>query len=60
MRRGGRRAFRVAGPTWSVERIAEMRNQWHSANPVGNQPVMLLVIDQVVAGHSNMVLRKPG
>jgi quercetin dioxygenase-like cupin family protein len=40
--------------------IVEMRNQWHSANPVGNQPVVLLVIDQVVAGNSNMVLRKPG
>lgn len=39
--------------------IVEMRNQWHSANPVGNQPVMLLVIDQVVADHSNVVLRKP-
>ena len=40
--------------------IVEVRNQWHSANPVGDQPVMLLVIDQVAAGHSNMVMRKPG
>jgi quercetin dioxygenase-like cupin family protein len=40
--------------------IVEVRNQWHSANPVGDQPVVLLVIDQVVAGHSNMVMRKPG
>lgn len=40
--------------------IVEMRNQWHSAKPVGDQPVVLLVIDQVVAGHSNMVLRKLG
>jgi hypothetical protein len=30
------------------------------ANPVGNQPVGLLVIDQLVAGQSNMVMRKPG
>jgi quercetin dioxygenase-like cupin family protein len=39
--------------------IVEMRNEWHSADTVGNQPVVLLVIDQVVAGHSNVVLRKP-
>jgi quercetin dioxygenase-like cupin family protein len=39
--------------------IVEMRNQWHSAKPIGDQPVMLLVIDQVAPGHSNVVLRKP-
>lgn len=36
--------------------IAEVIGQCHSGRAVGDTPVQLLVIDQVVRGHSNTVL----
>jgi quercetin dioxygenase-like cupin family protein len=38
--------------------IVEVRGQWHFGTAVGTEPVTLLVIDQVEAGHGNTVLRK--
>lgn len=37
--------------------IVEAIGQWHAAVNVGNTPVRLLVIDQVVPGHSNTIFR---
>jgi quercetin dioxygenase-like cupin family protein len=37
--------------------IAEVIGQWHTGRNTGDTPVQLLVIDQVVPGHSNTVLR---
>jgi quercetin dioxygenase-like cupin family protein len=37
--------------------IAEVIGQWHAGRNIGDTPVRLLVIDQVVPGHSNTVLR---
>ena len=37
--------------------IAEVIDQWHTGRNIGDTPVRLLVIDQVVPGHSNTVLR---
>ena len=37
--------------------IAEVIGQRHTARNTGDTPVQLLVIDQVVPGHSNTVLR---
>ena len=37
--------------------IVEVSNTWHSGTPVGDEPVVLLVIDQVEAGHDNTVLQ---
>jgi len=37
--------------------IAEVIGQWHTGRNIGDTPVRLLVIDQVVPGHSNTVLR---
>jgi quercetin dioxygenase-like cupin family protein len=37
--------------------IVEVIGQWHTARNSGDKPVRLLVIDQVVPGHSNTVLR---
>jgi quercetin dioxygenase-like cupin family protein len=39
--------------------IAEVIGQWHTGRNASDTPVRLLVIDQVVPGHSNTVLR-PG
>ena len=38
--------------------IVEVANTWHSGTAVGDEPVVLLVIDQVEAGHDNTVLQK--
>ncbi|MGO9602253.1 MAG: cupin domain-containing protein [Candidatus Binataceae bacterium] len=40
--------------------IAEVINQWHIGRNAGDTPVRLLVIDQVVPGHSNTVYRAEG
>jgi quercetin dioxygenase-like cupin family protein len=37
--------------------IAEVIGQWHTGRNTSDTPVRLLVIDQVVPGHSNTVLR---
>ena len=37
--------------------IAEVIGQWHTGRNTGDTPVRLLVIDQIVPGHSNTVLR---
>ena len=37
--------------------IAEVIGQWHTGRNSGDTPVRLLVIDQVVPGHSNTILR---
>ena len=37
--------------------IVEVRDEWHFGAALGNEPVVLLVIDQVEAGHTNTVLR---
>ncbi len=37
--------------------VVEVRNQWHYGTAVGDQPVVLLVIDQVEAGHANTILK---
>ena len=37
--------------------IAEVIGQWHTGRNTGDTPVRLLVIDQVVPGHSNTILR---
>ena len=37
--------------------IAEVIRQWHTGRNIGDTPVRLLVIDQVVPGHSNTVFR---
>lgn len=38
--------------------IIEALDQWHHAEPVGTEPVKLLVIDQVEKDHANIELRK--
>ncbi len=38
--------------------IVEAREQWHSGVAVGTKPAVLIVIDQVEAGHSNTVLKQ--
>ncbi len=38
--------------------IVEMRDQWHFGAAVGDQPVILLVIDQMEDGQSNTVRRE--
>ena len=38
--------------------IVEVSNAWHSGTAVGDEPVVLLVIDQVEAGHDNTVLQR--
>ena len=38
--------------------MPEVIKQWHSGKNVGDTPVSLLVIDQVVPGESNTILRK--
>jgi quercetin dioxygenase-like cupin family protein len=38
--------------------IIEAINQWHHAENIGNEPVKLLVIDQVEHADSNVVMRK--
>jgi quercetin dioxygenase-like cupin family protein len=38
--------------------IAEVIGQWHTGRNIGDTPVRLLVIDQVVPGHSNTILSK--
>jgi quercetin dioxygenase-like cupin family protein len=35
--------------------IVEVVNQWHAGKNAGDTPVQLLVIDQVVPGHSNTI-----
>jgi quercetin dioxygenase-like cupin family protein len=37
--------------------IVEVSNTWHYGTVVGTEPVVLLVIDQVEAGHGNTVLK---
>lgn len=37
--------------------IVEVRDEWHSGTAVGSEPVVLVVIDQVEAGHNNTVLQ---
>ena len=37
--------------------IVEVQNMWHYGTAVGPEPVVLLVIDQVEAGHTNTVLK---
>lgn len=37
--------------------IVEVSNVWHSGTVVGNEPAVLLVIDQVEAGHRNTLLQ---
>ena len=37
--------------------IVEVTNLWHSGTAVGDEPAVLLVIDQVQAGHGNTVLQ---
>ena len=37
--------------------IAEIVAQWHSGRTIGHSPVRLLVIDQVVPGHSNTIFQ---
>jgi len=37
--------------------IVEVTNTWHSGTAVGDEPAVLLVIDQVEAGHSNTLLQ---
>jgi quercetin dioxygenase-like cupin family protein len=37
--------------------IAEVIGQWHTSRNTSDTPVRLLVIDQIVPGHSNTVLR---
>jgi quercetin dioxygenase-like cupin family protein len=37
--------------------MAEVVNQWHTGKNAGNTPVRLLVIDQVVPGHLNTIIR---
>lgn len=49
----GRKTYRYKAGDF----IAEVIGQWHTARNVGDRPVELLVIDQVVPGHSNTVLR---
>jgi quercetin dioxygenase-like cupin family protein len=41
------------------EFIVEARGQWHFGTALGLEPVVLLVIDQVEAGHPNTVLKDP-
>ena len=38
--------------------IAEVIGQWHTGRNIGDTPVRLLVIDQVIPGHSNTILNK--
>jgi quercetin dioxygenase-like cupin family protein len=38
--------------------IVEMLDTWHFGENVGNEPVRLVVIDQVEAGQSNTILQK--
>ena len=38
--------------------MAEVVNQWHSGKNIGDATVRLLVIDQVVPGHSNTIVRR--
>ena len=42
------------------EFIVEARDQWHFGKAVGNEPLVLLVIDQVEAGHDNTIRRPAG
>ncbi len=37
--------------------IVEVHDEWHSSIALGNSPTVLLVIDQVVAGHAPAVLK---
>jgi quercetin dioxygenase-like cupin family protein len=37
--------------------IVETQNTWHSGTAIGDEAVVLLVIDQVEAGHLNTVLQ---
>src|SRR5262249_48832410 len=39
------------------EFFAEVIGQWHTGRNIGNAPVKLLMIDQVVAGRSNTILQ---
>jgi len=39
--------------------IVEVSNTWHFGTAVGNEPAILLVIDQIEAGHSNTILQEP-
>lgn len=48
----------IAGKTYRYKAgdfIAEVIGQWHTGRNVGDTPVRLLVIDQVVPGHLNTV-----
>ncbi len=38
--------------------IVEVSNTWHFGTAVGDEPAVLLVIDQAEAGHSNTVLQE--
>ena len=38
--------------------MAEVVNTWHTGKNVGDTTVRLLVIDQVVPGHSNTIVRR--
>jgi quercetin dioxygenase-like cupin family protein len=38
--------------------MTEVINQWHSGKNVGDTTVRLLVIDQIVPGHSNTITRR--
>ena len=37
--------------------IVEVRDQWHFGTAIGDEPVVLLVIDQTEAGRANTVLQ---
>jgi quercetin dioxygenase-like cupin family protein len=39
--------------------IVEARGQWHRAENIGDEPIKLLVIDQVEPGDKTTVLRQP-
>ncbi|MCE3289319.1 MAG: cupin [Caulobacter sp.] len=39
--------------------IVEARDQWHTGTAMGDQPVVLLVIDQTPPGQANTVRKEP-
>ena len=39
--------------------VVEPRGQWHEGHVVGDEPVRLIVYDQVPPGQANMELKKP-